>query len=407
MKAYAGGGEPDEPEEDDNDQEEAAELPVVKPGAGMRELASRMAQGVPTQPDEASTTQPVIPPGGQVPATNKENAVDVRARLQEFLNKQSGGSDKMQELADLYKGQLEKQGQRPNMAGSNALVDHYYGTHLSQVYGKPPTPAEQTQALMAAQEAVNKSRQPVTSDLLKEYGSDNNAVGKEQANYYRGLNSMNHETMAKEKALDKMEDDMGKAMNPMSPVYGAGNNNLGTRLARARSAIGLIQQHPDMQLDPRELKDFALTTATMLSNQNRVPYELVSDITPKNIGTDWSKIVEYFGNHPEDTNTQEFVKRMMGVIQREQGIASHQIGAIQQQQGVRFNRLRTYRPQSHAEQMKAGQMYVNMPELDTVPGADAAGASGTAPMPGAKAVVNKKTGEKAWLMPDGSRKPRK
>lgn len=357
---YAGGGE--QPLDFDARKQANGRAPAASPDDA-------------DEPDDAAATeQPVLPkvaaPPAQVfrgPSSSKGNVLDIRDQLEKYLKKQSDSTDSMQELADNYKDQLSKEGSKANLSPLNALSDAYYGTNFAKTFGKPPTEAEQTEANLKAQEGVAKAVQPVTGDLLKEYGIDNSAVGKEQAALYRGLNSDRKTTAQQEKALDTMEEHMAKAMNPLSSVYGGGANNLGNRLARARSAMALIRQHPNLDLDPRERKEFALATATLLSNQNRVPYELVQDLVPKNFAGDYAKAVEYFANHPEDTGSQEFIKRMINTIQKEQETATEQVKAIQWQQSQGFYPLAIKRPERFAAHVQSGAKFLNVPGLDSSP----------------------------------------
>lgn len=410
-----------EPEEEDQTQENDDSLPPPAEGEEMtpqEQLAAWIkangggaAAGAKTGEEEAqepmtardiaeAVSTPETAPEEQpsVPATNKENALSLRDQLQKFLGKQTGGIDSMQQLADLYKGQMAKENNRPNNTGINALADYYWGTNFSKAFAPPMKGSEQTEAQMKAQDAVNKERQPVTSDLINEYKSDNNAVSKEQANYYRGLSAENKQATQKDHFLDKQEENMAKDMNPMSSAYGSGSNNLGARLARARSVTALIKQHPNYDLDPREQKDMALSLASLISNQNRVPYELVQSLVPKTFGGDTAKFMEYFKNNPQSTDSQEFVKRMMQTVQKEQATTTDQIRAIQKQRATGYHQLATNRPNSHKTIFDAGNNYLDMPNLDTTTG----GTPPAAPIP----IKNPKTGEKAWKMPDGSIKPR-
>jgi hypothetical protein len=415
MAGYAGGGEPDDQEEADEEMQPAEAYPVVTPGEGMRELASRMAQGVQRQPDEAATTQPVIPPGGQVPGSSKDNVLNVREKLQEFLAKQAGGSDKMQELADLYQKQLAERGRRPNLSGSNALVDHFYGTNLSKVYGKPPTADEQTQALMAAQEAVNKSRQPVTSDLLKEYGADNNAVIKEQAGYYRGLAGNERETARQIKEqnnlLNRMHDDMFFKRGTNPQVSQSIN-----KLQRATSAIALMDQLPPDGPIPGELSNIASAVAGLATGGNVVTNEKMREILPKNVDLTIAGIKQWLTSEPQGADQQKFLQRFRREIDGEARAAHNTLSRYQDAQADSY--MGRVPETMHQQLRKAGQnfldhSYYNPDNPRAYLGPQSAGAAGgeaassAPPVQGAKPIVNKKTGEKAWLMPDGSRKPRK
>jgi hypothetical protein len=384
VKKYADGGQVDVDDPDDDDDEEEKPF-VVRKNGNMEKLAKAVTpddeNGAPEEDgvvydDSAPPTRELASEIAQKPEPTRSLATDpagaqdsslnLRQRLEEFMNRRQQGADNMRKLADQYGAAMDKARTRPDHRNFNALQDYYYGTNFSKANEahNPINEEDAVKGKMAAQQSVDKSEDPIASELLKQYNSDNSLVGKEQANYYRGLSSMNHSGVTHDKALDKMEDDMGKAMNPLSSVYGGGNNNLGTRLARARSINALIAQHPNYDLDPREQKDLALGMASLITNQNRVPYELAQSLTPKTFRGDVAKFAEYVTNNPQSVEAKDFVKRMAQTVAREQNVATQQIGAIQQQQGQRFNRLMLERPQRHAMLLKTGQNYTNMPALD-------------------------------------------
>jgi hypothetical protein len=354
---YAAGGTVDEDPTDDAETEQPTFNTQQPP---MRELAAMLSKEQPAAEAPAEATR--------TPATAKENVLGLREQLQKYLGKQASGSDNMQKLAEMYGKALGEGNDRTDLSPLLALSDSLYGSKLQGSYKRPLTGMEQLAEQMKAQGLVDKSNAATTSAAEKEYGQDTNAVSKEQAAYWRGINSDNSKHRKDEGDLDKMEQNFAKAMNPMSSVYGGGNNNLGMRLARARSANALLMQHPDLNLDPREQKDFALSTATLLSNQNRVPYELVQDLVPHTFKGDYAKAVEYFFNHPKETNSQEFVRRMADTIQKEQMTATEQIKAIQQQQAQGFYPLAVKRPERYKAHLAAGSNFLSLPGLDEVPG---------------------------------------
>jgi len=139
----------------------------------------------------------------------------------------------------------------------------------------------------------------------------------------------------------------------------------------------------------------ALGMASLITNQSRVPYELVQSLVPNTFQGNVAKWSEWMMNHPESAEAQAFVKRMVQTVQREQQTASQQIAAIQQQQAQRFNHLAVARPDRYRAHLSAGQSYLNMPTLDQV----ATGPGATNQAAGAIKVL--KDGSKVQKAADG------
>jgi hypothetical protein len=387
-KGYAGGG--DQPDDDDDDD---------------------------------STTQPATP------ATPAANAVDIRAQLADYLKKQGANADAMSQLADVYGDQVGK----PDMRGTamkllEGMTDHLYGTNFAKTVGAPPSDAEQTEAKMAALGQVGKAQQPITTDLLREYGSDNGAAARAQANYYRGLTSQNaqasRELKQQQDSTNRMHDDMffKRGTNPQVSQSLA-------KLQRATSAIALMDKIPEGGPIPGEMSNIASAVAGLATNGNMVTNEKLKEILPSNVDLTTAGITQWLTSEPQGADQQKFLQRFRREIDGETRAARNTLSNYQDAQADSY--IGRIPDAVHQQMRQAGQRFLDNsyynPDNPTgyLGGGSGANAAATkaamtgqppapvkpkgAPTPGSqpKPVTNQKTGAKAWLMPDGSLLPRK
>lgn len=292
--------------------------------------------------------------------------------LQALLDMDRGATDDTKKAIENYKN-TPLSGQGNALA---ALVDAWTGSNIAGSGPKPESQAERNLQLAKLSGQVGKEQQAVTGEHLKALLGYNKA----DTDWTKVLATLQGREIANSgkqgKDLDKMEQSLATTLNPMNKkIY----SNLGDRLTRANSAYALLQQHPDYNLNTSEMKDLALTAATLLSNQNRVPYELVQGLTPRSFTGDINKAIEYLANGPKNTNQQEFVKRIYNTVDKEREITQNSIKQIQKQQLEGFHGFAVARPDRYQAHVQAAGNYLTMPNLNDIPdpsGADAAPQTG-------------------------------
>lgn len=108
---------------------------------------------------------------------------------------------------------------------------------------------------------------------------------------------------------------------------------------RAERLQSLASAFPDGNLDSRQMEEIAIGLNAMLSGSNTGAQSQVESLVPKTIMGNAQKLAEWLSNNPKGTNQQEFVKRMMGSVEREKQTAADQIKRTQMQRVSRYSDL--------------------------------------------------------------------
>lgn len=404
---YANGGEVDEEVPDEqaslveqlmNLAQEGGVPAGVATGGGMgalqpiRDLAtSDNTEGAPPVTD--------APP---VPATPKESQLDIRGQLQKYLESQHGQNDHMQQLADLYKDQMAKENNRPNMSNSNALADYYWGTNFSKANPPPMKESEQTGNVAKLQDMVNKGKQSTLQDLLKQYGVDTGAVGKEQANYYRTLSSNARD---EGKLRNQENKDIADFRNGMF-MRGRGASQETKApldvLNRASRAVSLMDSLQNGKANPSEMSNIASALAGMVSGSNVVTDTKLREILPSNVALTADGIRQWIMSEPRGADQTAFLERFRREVAAEAAQARKSIYGYQDSLADSFDG--TMDPGTHQKIFKSGRgrldkMYYNPdadPVLDAINlkmGIKPAAKKGADGAPPKRFFKNKKTGE--------------
>ena len=136
---------------------------------------------------------------------------------------------------------------------------------------------------------------------------------------------------------------LGDALDPSKARAGA----FGTSKQvydRAERLQTLANAYRDNNLDSRQVEELAIGLNSMLSGSNVGAASQVEKLVPKSIMGDKQKLMEWLTNEPKGTNQQEFVKRMLGSIEREKNTASDQIKRTQFERIARYGDLENADP---------------------------------------------------------------
>ncbi len=131
---------------------------------------------------------------------------------------------------------------------------------------------------------------------------------------------------------------LGDALDPSKARAGAFGTSKQV-FDRAERLQTLASAYRDNNLDSRQVEELAIGLNSMLSGSNVGAASQVEKLVPKSIMGDAQKLKEWIANDPKGTNQQEFVKRMLGSIDREKSTASDQIKRTQFERIARYGDL--------------------------------------------------------------------
>jgi hypothetical protein len=279
-----------------------------------------------------------------VPTTSQGNVLDMRQQLQNYLQQQGGGIDHMQQLANQYQQQLAQENNRPNRSALYALADHYYGTNFSKAL-PPPTPASgQTAEVMKANDQVQKERQPMTSDLLKEYSSDNNSVSKAQVAYLQTQAKIaRDQARGIASSVDTgMTDDTGNKIilnAHQAPIadkmhqamfLGRGSNmQVQQSIAKLRSGAqfeNLIAAIPKGQPTPQDMADLTSALGQTVNGTNILTDHRFAGLYPGGAPLSAAGVAQWLTGDPHGVNQTKWINRMLNEVQAEKAGANKTLG---------------------------------------------------------------------------------
>lgn len=140
------------------------------------------------------------------------------------------------------------------------------------------------------------------------------------------------DTQFKEKRLTQL----GDALDPSKMRSGAFATSK-VVYDRAERLQTLASAFKDGNLDSRQIEEMAIGLNSMLSGSNVGAQSQVAALVPKTISGNVQKFKEWLVNDPQGTNQQEFVKRMLGSIEREKSTADVQM------KRTKFQRISRYK----------------------------------------------------------------
>jgi hypothetical protein len=313
------------PKEDVDYMSEVAKIAQPKPRkvADVGELDGATEE----TPEPAAPTYDASP----APTSSKDRVDTVREQLEKYLGKQTDSIDNMQALADLYKQQMGKENNRPDLRGMDALSDYYWGTNFTKVFDPPKKGSEQTEAAMKAQDLVNKERQPVTSDLLKQYGVDNNAVSKEQANYWK--NRTANERSVANSVNTGITDEMGAPiiLNPKqgqtaqkmhdAMFLGRGSNaQVQQSIGKLRSGVqfeNLIAAIPKGEPTPQDMADLTSALGQTVNGTNILTDHRFASLYPGSLPLTAANVAQWVTGNPHGQDQKEWINRMLNEVRAE------------------------------------------------------------------------------------------
>ncbi|MGZ3770058.1 MAG: hypothetical protein ACXVCP_00400 [Bdellovibrio sp.] len=114
-------------------------------------------------------------------------------------------------------------------------------------------------------------------------------------------------------------------------------------LISAQKLEQLTAQHPDGNLDPRQMEEYALGLANMVSNGSGAARSQVEALVPHTFWGKAQSVKEWLLNNPQGAEQQAFVKRMSETVQREKELAQTQLNQI------RESRLTSHKAYSKAD----------------------------------------------------------
>jgi hypothetical protein len=153
----------------------------------------------------------------------------------------------------------------------------------------------------------------------------------------------------KEKELGKKIVDFQKALDPTQARSGEfaklyANLTQGERLKAltSKGAQGL-------NLNPQEMEEFALGLGRLISGAGASSRAQIEALVPKSLRGKTSEIMQWVTNNPTGTEQQAFVQRMLGTVEREQGIAKDQLQKTIIKRSKAFEDVKKSNPEKYDE----------------------------------------------------------
>ncbi len=129
-------------------------------------------------------------------------------------------------------------------------------------------------------------------------------------------------------AVDKRFKDLDESIDPSR--YRAGAFGVSKqRFDRAENLQSLASAFPDGNLDSRQIEEMAIGLNALLSGSNTGAQQQVKALVPQSVWGNSNKLAEFLSSDPRGTGQQEFVKRLLGTIDREKETAQTQIQRTQ------------------------------------------------------------------------------
>lgn len=359
-------------------------------------LQSLGLSGVPAQP-QVDASQDAAPAPDRSPASAPVAAapVDLKSQLEDYLAKQTAGNDNLQKLADTQKEQMAAQGSKFNWSPILGLMDHFSGTNNLKSYVPPPTPLQQTQAQIKSQDDIQKNAQPITQDLLKQYGVDTNAATKAQAQYFKSLTDQQKRSTASDKTDTKYDTDSLKELNhdkeylAASTKYFKGPGLLNT----IDDATYVDNNNPG---NPVARQSLATELGLYTSGGQRL-HQTTVEAMGLNKGSLMQRLDQIQSDALHGTLSQSNADFAKAFIQKESKSANDEANAIKGLRATEFESI-------HGRLPKWAGVATSQGMIPQAPSTPTAPTSSGIPE-GSKKMLTK-SGEKIWLTPDNKRLPR-
>jgi len=252
---------------------------------------------------------------------------------------------------------------------------------------------QEAQNFKESQAAMKQHSDMVKAQMQAQYGLQ--AKQYHDDSVYQGRLAARDDE-AKQQEKDRLE--FSKFADKYNSGIASSRSPLGTGGAKlAQSARLLALKDSQKALDPQEVKEFSLGMAGLLQpggGGNAVAQRLVEDLTPRSWKGDTASFLQYISARPQDAGAQEFVKRMVRTIAREQDVMMESVhGTMLQGAASRRDLLRKehIRPMAEDYFRRAG---MDDSKLAMIYGD---GPMPTAGIPGRASLSPEDAQAKAWL----------
>lgn len=293
---------------------------------------------------------------------NPLSVMGSKEALQAYLAKQQEGVEKLQSIADQSSASMDKPNQNP-FAGLLALADNAFGSKTLEAAhalgAVKPIMSEQEKLDRKAklQEMVDKARTPIATEMLKQYGNENNALT-------RALAGQINSGKADKKTLDKMETDMGNDLDQFKASSRSLTGVMAAKLHNSNQILALVARHPDMNLTKDEMFDLVAGVAKQtLGNQGVIGEDMLNKLMPDSARGKYNDWKAWLLNEPTGKEQQGFVKRMVDNLLGEEKSVREQFDNEKLQKLTKYGRLEEARPAVHARIASGPDLGLRRPKV--------------------------------------------
>lgn len=322
------------------------------------DLISRNSNPMMTPMDSTDTTQPNFDPSAEEPArdlasvgqlpkkakpalpsNNQENVNSSRNVIQDYISGQKTHQNYLQQLADQYGGELDKQKGQINLQPLKELYDMWTGSKTAQNYKAPLTPAQILQEKAKMEEGVDKSGAPIASELLKQQGQEMSG----QNQYYRTMASLAKQAAGTIQTpivdpatgaainLTKPQQDLAKQYHQDlfldSRGVNAGAKVAQNKLQAATQFENLAAALPQGKVTPQDMADLVQSQGMTINGTNILTDHRFASLYPGSAPLTGAGLVQWFKGSPNGVAQTEWLNRMNNEVQAEKQGASNMLDA--------------------------------------------------------------------------------
>jgi hypothetical protein len=151
---------------------------------------------------------------------------------------------------------------------------------------------------------------------------------------------------------------MSKDLDPSAMVRGAFSvsKQVIDRADRLRTLDDAVNAYQAGNADSRQIEELAIGMNSLLSGSNTGAQQQVAALVPKTAIGNASKMYEFLSGQPQGTNQQEFVKRMLGTIEREKQTAENQIKITRMSRIAQYNDVAEKDPIGFADVLRSWEI---------------------------------------------------
>lgn len=125
--------------------------------------------------------------------------------------------------------------------------------------------------------------------------------------------------------LNKDVVDLQKALDPTQARSGEFAKQYSSLMQGEKLKALTTKAGTGLNLTPQELEEFSLGLGRLISGSGGAARSQIEALVPHSIVGNAAKTVQWLSNEPTGTQQQEFVKRMLGTVDREQDIARREL----------------------------------------------------------------------------------